>query len=149
MDGPAGAACWGGGGGGCWYCCGGGCWYCCCSRSAMRWFWSASACAASSLRRPELLPTAYAVPPTAAARSNGRRLIMMCLLTGLCRFLGPRLLSAGVPVHPSGQGEPEGHHDLRCGGDRPRPADLRRNRDQRAEDVLCRAAGRDGITDLP
>src|SRR5262249_15138025 len=27
MDGPAGAACCGGG---CWYCCGGGCWYCCC-----------------------------------------------------------------------------------------------------------------------
>src|SRR5690349_12428841 len=145
MDGPAGAACCGGG---CWYCCGGGCWYCCCcSRSAMRWSWSASACAASSLCRPECLPTAYAVPPTAAARSNGRRrLIMTCLLRSLC-WSGPGLLDRAV--HVGGQGEAEGNHDFRRGGDRSRPADLWRDRDEHAEDVLRRATGRHGVGYLP
>src|SRR5215470_9726575 len=148
MDGPcAGAAC----GGGCWYC-GGGCWYCgcccCASRSARRWFCSSSAYCASSARRPMCRPAAYAPPPTTAARSNGRRrLIMTCLLRRCTGLDG--LFPGYFPVYPLGQGKAESHHEFRRGGDGPRPADLRRDRLQHAEQVRRRAAGPERVGHLP
>src|SRR5262252_7116891 len=46
-----------------------------------------------------------------------------------------------VPVNSGGQGQAEGNHQLRRGGDHPRPADLRRDGLQHAEEILGRAAG--------
>src|SRR5215470_14746665 len=127
MDGPcAGAAC----GGGCWYC-GGGCWYCCCaSRSEMRWSWSASEYACCSRRRPAARPAAYAPPPTTAARINGRRLIMTFLLRRRADLFS-------VPVNPVGQGDAEGHPELRRDGL------------QHAEEILGRTPGPQRVGHLP
>src|SRR5215831_9381090 len=116
MDGPwAGGACDGGCwycGGGCWYCCwycGGGCpyWPCCCcaSRSAMRWFCSSSAYAASCDFRAMCRPAAYAPPPTTAARINGRRLIMTGLLRR-CAGPGRAYSPSSSPSTPAGRERP-------------------------------------------
>src|SRR6516225_1252487 len=106
MDDPwAGGAC----GGGCWYCGCCCCWYCCCSRSERRWFCSSSAYCASCDFRAMCRPAAYAPPPTTAARINGRRLIMTCLLRGCA---GPgRAYSSSSPSSPS---TPEGRERPRA-----------------------------------
>src|SRR5436309_13860768 len=83
----AGGAC------GCWYD-GGGWEACCCSRSLMRWSWSACICACSSWLLALLLPAMYAPPPTTAARSSGRLLL---------NIIASLLSQAWATRHPGGK----------------------------------------------
>src|SRR5262252_8970068 len=69
----------------------------------MRWFCSSSAYCASCDFRAICRPAAYAPPPTTAARINGRRLIMTCLLRGRA---GPGAYSPSSPSTPAGRARP-------------------------------------------
>src|SRR4051812_32643726 len=118
---PAAGAAAGAGAGGA-YCC----WAC---RS-----WICASCWYSrSCERARDLPAMYAPPPTAAARSSGRRRLSIGI--ALLRLVG--------------QAEPERQQDLGGGGDDARAADLRGDRAQDAEDVLRRGAVLEGVGDLP
>src|SRR5215813_5208927 len=68
--------------------------------------------------------------------------------SSLC-WSGSGLLAVVVPVNSGGQGKAEGNHKLRRGGDDPRPADLRRDGLQYAEEILGRAARPQRVGHLP
>src|SRR6516162_10796928 len=80
-------------------------------------------------------PATYAVPPTAAARNNGRR-------RNIVNLLSPEL-------HVIRQAEAEGDHQLGRGRDQLRPADLRRDGDQYADQVLRGGPGLQRVGHLP
>src|SRR5260370_35990569 len=88
-----------------------------------------------------LLPAAYAPPRATAAPINGR-VRMNIIASSLAEPPDPVL-------HAVRQGQAEGNHELWCGRDCLRPADLRRDGTQDADEVFRRGPGIERIAHLP